>query len=203
MKPYLRSKPKRSVAGFTLIEVLVIIIIIGVLFAIAAPGWEAFLSRQRITSGREQVLQVLRQAQSEARTSRTARVVVFDVNPPNGVPRVTSAPFRSASTFPVPLNSVSNWKALGSGDTPSNALRMRTNINNQIVFDGNGAVAQSSNLLNIPVNQFAALPNSSEPGFAVTVSSGRVPAAQTDTRRCVIVQTLLGSTRLAEGANCP
>jgi Tfp pilus assembly protein FimT len=203
MKPYLRSKPKRPVAGFTLIEVLVIIIIIGILFAIAAPGWEAFLSRQRISSGREQVLQVLRQAQSEARTTRTPRVVVFDVNPSNGIPRVAYARFSSASAYPVPLNSVSNWKSLGN-DIPSNALRMRTNTTaNQIVFDGNGAVALPTSLVNVPANQFAALPNSSEQGFAVTVSSGRVPAAQTDTRRCVIVQTLLGSTRLAEGANCP
>ncbi|UBF24496.1 prepilin-type N-terminal cleavage/methylation domain-containing protein [Kovacikia minuta CCNUW1] len=188
-----RIRSKRSTAGFTLLEVLVVIIVIGILFAIAAPGWESFLSRQRVNSAREQVLQTIRQAQSQARSTRTARVVYFDPN--NGAPRVASAPFQRGGSLLAAPTSLSGWKTLGGDSLPQNALRMATftgkppvaNANNQLVFDGNGAVAQPPN---IAANQ--TLP------FYVTVSRGGTTAPGTN--RCVRVDTLLGATRLEEGA---
>jgi len=39
-----------SESGFTLIEVLVVVIIVGILGSIAAPGWLSFLERQRANS---------------------------------------------------------------------------------------------------------------------------------------------------------
>ena len=193
------SRFNHSTAGFTLLEVLLVIILIGIIFAIASPGWDAFLSRQRVSTGREQVLQVIRQAQSEARTTRSPRVVAFDPSPASGVPRVGYASFPSASTFPVPLNSISNWKSLGGDSVQRGALVMRTNsARNQLVFDSEGNVAQAPI---VTTSQFGTLPNSTDPGFGITVARGNAPG--NGTNRCVIVNTLLGATRLAEGANCP
>lgn len=196
-----RRRSNRSIAGFTLIEMLLIIIIIGILFAIAAPGWDTLLSRQRVSSAREQVLQVIRQAQSEARTTRAFRAVVFDNNSPDGVPRVATLPLSvSPNAYPINATTVTNWRSLAGSGTPSGAIRLTTNnSNNQIVFDGNGAVAQGSAVDNL--NQFNTIPSSTDRAFAVTIARGGTTGNAT--KRCVLVTTLLGATRLEEGANCP
>jgi prepilin-type N-terminal cleavage/methylation domain-containing protein len=76
------SKVNQATAGFTLIEVLVVVIIIAVLMSIAAPGWLAFANRQRVNTVRDGVLQTLRQAQSQA-TQRRDRQTVSIVDDPN------------------------------------------------------------------------------------------------------------------------
>ncbi len=190
-----RIRPKHSAAGFTLLEVLVVIIVIGILFAIAAPGWESFLSRQRVNTAREQVLQTIRQAQSTARSTRTPRVVYFDST--TGYPRVASAPFQRGASLNLTAGNFTNWKSLAAENTQSGMIRVNVYTgaplaasgNNQIVFDGNGAVAQAPTIAGTQT-----LP------FVVTVARGGTTASGTN--RCVLVTTLLGATQLAEGATC-
>lgn len=190
MKKRLRHKP-RSTSGFTLIEVLVVIIIIGILFAIAAPGWDTFLSRQRVSAAREQILQVIRQTQSEARTTRSPRVVAFDFTP-GSIPRVGSAPYRTGT---APESNVTNWLTLGNGELNPNSIRLASTAK-AIVFDSNGAVAVPPLVSD---NQFkTTLPNQPTTGFVITVARGNVTSQATD--RCIIINTLLGGLTQGEGA---
>lgn len=58
---------EHSTKGFTLLELLVALVMIGVLAAIAAPAWQAFLNRQRLNTAQNQVMEVLKQAQQSAK----------------------------------------------------------------------------------------------------------------------------------------
>jgi len=73
-----RRRPRSG--GFTLIEVLVVIIIAAVLAGIAAPGWLAFLNRQRVTAVKSDLVQTLKKAQSDA-IQRRQEVAVEIVTP--------------------------------------------------------------------------------------------------------------------------
>jgi prepilin-type N-terminal cleavage/methylation domain-containing protein len=53
-------------AGYTLIELIVIVMIIGVLFAIVAPAWAGFVNNQRLKVGNEQVFRAMEEAKSNA-----------------------------------------------------------------------------------------------------------------------------------------
>ena len=63
--------------GFTLIELLVIVIIIGILGSIMAPGWLAFLNRQRINAVREEVRSTLEEAKTKSQQRSAAYNVTF------------------------------------------------------------------------------------------------------------------------------
>jgi len=203
MKAWMRRlNRRRAIAGFTLLEILVVLIIIGVLVAIAAPSWSALLNRQRVNVVRDEVSQVIRQAQAEAKRTKLARVVALDTTSANA-PRIAAqrqplgTDERTAPLLVSPLTQIGFWQPLGQGEAgkqvilethPSTAL-------GQIVFDAKGAVdpvsvtaAQSATIGGRPYL------------FAVNV---RPKGTASGANRCLIVDTLLGATRTAEGTDCP
>jgi prepilin-type N-terminal cleavage/methylation domain-containing protein len=78
LKPDSKLQFRRSQnQGFTLLENLVVVMMIGVLFAIAAPSWIAFLNAQRLNAAQSQVFEILRKAQSTAKLKRINQQVGF------------------------------------------------------------------------------------------------------------------------------
>jgi prepilin-type N-terminal cleavage/methylation domain-containing protein len=86
MKRLLYRNPKAQTAGFTLIEMLVVVIMAAILAAIAAPSWLAYLNRQRVNAVQSDLLQTLKTAQQEAIQRR--ETVDFAVTN-NAIPTVT------------------------------------------------------------------------------------------------------------------
>jgi len=61
-----QQRPTQGEAGFTLTELGVIVVIVGVLAAIATPGLLGFLNLQRLRVAQSRLTQVIREAQERA-----------------------------------------------------------------------------------------------------------------------------------------
>jgi prepilin-type N-terminal cleavage/methylation domain-containing protein len=193
---------RQSTAGFTLIETLVVVIMIGVLFAIAAPGWLTFINRQRLGTANEQILQTLRTAQAEAKRTQTYREARFDVTA--DPPRVAVLPLTSSTSGTggqavqtlgrIPDAQVNQWETLGQGNVRSGILTFATsnNPNNYIIFSPDGSVtSRTQNTTNPDITD--ATP------FTVTLALRNAPSV----KRCVSIRTLLGAVNQKSDADCP
>lgn len=171
----------RSTEGFTILEALVVVIIVAVLAAIAAPGWLAFMDRQRMNSVRSDLLETLRRVQSDARQNRTPKVVIVDTAAPIPTLRVGDRGATLATGAPIQL---------GNANIKENYLQLSTEASTasgwdatvtSVTFDYEGIVDSGAD--DIP--------------FVITIS----PTAS-GAQRCVVVANLLGSLKTLNGDAC-
>ncbi|MDY7022696.1 MAG: type II secretion system protein [Cyanobacteriota bacterium] len=176
-KSTLRSaRSPSSESGFSLIELAVIVVIIGVFSAIAAPAWNAFVTRQRIRAVNNQVLQALQTAQAEAKRNKENITVTFD--------NTEDPPEYQIETQPTQTIDL-------EGEVPEGEIQLET-----LDGDGNPANEVTFNYLGSVINKDN--PDSPPPlPFKVIVSP--FDSTNSPSQRCVIVQTLLGAMRTAEG----
>lgn len=168
-----RLHKERSTSGFTLIEMLVVVIIIGVLFSIAAPSWLSLTYRQRVNKANDQLLQAIRTTQNEAKRQRREYEIAF--NTAADPPQVAIRP-RGATGGTI--------QVLGDGEISRGTLRMQSSVG-QIVFGPTGGLVATRN------------PNPPISITLVTQSTGTG-----NPKRCVIVETLLGATRVGSNNEC-
>lgn len=66
----MRYNGTRGPAGFTLLETLTVVVIVGILMAIASITWLSFLNRWRLDAGQDQIYHIMRMAQSKAKNEK-------------------------------------------------------------------------------------------------------------------------------------
>jgi prepilin-type N-terminal cleavage/methylation domain-containing protein len=201
------NRPKDQPSGYTLIELLVIIVIVGVLAGIAAPSWLSWRNTQWLGTARGQLAEAIRKAQSEAKLKKVGYGVVFDNGRDGRFGNSGRVRYAIVPTS-VALANVTNWTPVGGGNIPASGVTLRTSTISvtrtnaagarvttdepRIVFDTYGSLAVD--------NRSARAENSEL--FVAQISIGRNADPQRSARRCVIVTSLLGSMRDAESSNC-
>lgn len=171
----------RSSTGFTMIELLVVIVIASTLALIAAPGWLSFVNSRRAEAGREQIFQFLRQAQSQAMRNRQVQVVDF-VTPANGLPIVRVAGVEQSIDAQVPNNPDEDMFGIEvlNGDTTG----CSGDATGCVIFNDRGNLQRQ---------------DLGEEGVKIVLTS---PKDNEGSKRCVVINSLLGSMRKANGEDC-
>ena len=175
-----KTASRKSDGGFTILELIVIVLVLGLLSSIAAPSWLGFINRQRARTVNDRVFQSLRLAQSEAK--RTKRDITVTFSAPSVDPPTV--------TFDPPLATGGSTQTLDAGgEIKPGTIALRQNApGNSIVFDYLGNVSElPPDPVNLNVRRFVA-----------TVSPVNGGGKQ-----CAIVETIIGGMRTAEGNDCP
>ena len=117
-------------AGFTLLEVLIVVLLVGILAGIAAPSWLAFVNCRRVSAVQDRISQEIRNTQSEAKKNKGSYSIsfrTFNQSPQVAIYRVGSSPI---------------WNNLGQdlGISPGQVLIYTNAPNNTVTFDYLGTV---------------------------------------------------------------
>ena len=163
---------KNGTAGFTLLEMLVVVIMVGILAAIAAPNWLALMNRQRAATARDHLFQTLRTVQSDAKVRNIAKTITFD---PTAVPPT------------IQYNNLT--EPLGQGEIKPDVVGLEILVNGtptvapvSITFDSRGGIVESQ-ANDLPITLTATVKN-------------------TTVKRCVAVETLIGNMRDGKDTEC-
>ncbi|MEQ9238783.1 pilus assembly FimT family protein [Coleofasciculus sp. E2-BRE-01] len=184
---------------------------IAILSAIAAPGWLAFVNRQRVAKVSDAVFSAMQEAQREAKRTKLSYSVSFREK--DGVPQVATH-----RTFDEDRNLIINdiatqdeaWKRVGEGlEIKANQVLLCSNVGTDfnkegsltcdlstprtITFDylGNLAETATGDEAHTPLIVTAGIPQSNN-------SSDVIDA----TKRCVQVKTLIGSMQVGQEDEC-
>jgi prepilin-type N-terminal cleavage/methylation domain-containing protein len=206
--------------GFTVLEVLIVVFMIGILSAIVAPSWLAFVNRQRLNKASDAVVSVIRQTQAEAKNKKLNYSVSFRVNSTSNVPEYIiyqGTPPATITTTTVPSSSntsSSGWTTLGNDlRLQSREVFLYTNLTSLTAY--NTIIATPSNIVTtatgtgtITFDYLGVLANKSsgaatDAPLKVMVSTPQSSSnVASNLKRCVIIETVIGGMRTAKDTNC-
>ena len=170
--------------GFTLVEILAVVVLIGIVAGIAIPSWLKFLTTRRINRAQRDTLNIMRDAQAKAQKEKRDWSACFrDENGQVEWTLLAGDQRRAAGNCD---GGNLGWQPLGKSDadkveidTSESTLALNGSGDYTIAFNFRGQV---------------------DPPFGrVTFQPRR---NNSPARRCVVVSTLLGVLRLDEDGDC-
>jgi prepilin-type N-terminal cleavage/methylation domain-containing protein len=165
---------KNSQAGMSLVEILVVIVIMGIFAAIAAPNWFNFLHQQKLSKVNENVQLLMAQTQNQAQREKLIYTIEFQTNSNNQLQ------YKIYQGLPSTSNT-NAWQTIS--DQPEKMTVSLADGKN-ISFNSNGTINSGGELA---VNE----------KILLSLANFNPPS-----KRCVIVQTLLGSLSTGKNTEC-
>lgn len=193
-------KGTREQAGFTLVEMLIVIVIIGVLGSIAVVTWQGFFERQRLVQSSDRLFRTLQSTRETAKY----RHLPWQVSIRQGANRVEFAAHPADPDHFIPMavwEDAQSWESLTSGvriDLANDQGNNETTIaheamENQTVwrflFNHQGCPVKQIHNSCADVVELGRLGLRSEGG-------GDGPQVL---RRCILLSTVLGTMRQGRG----
>lgn len=208
--PFRKQSLFQTNAGFTLIELVAVTLLVGILSAIAAPSWLTFTNQRRVNAANDAVLRAIQTAQQEAKRTKLSYSVSFKTeNTAQGkIPQVAIYPTPATGATGTPPK----WENLGKDlGLRSAQVLLGTNLTAENTVDSSLNYGANT-LQTITFNYLGNLPpapatnlGSNSQGLIVTVAvpeSNNSTKVLDTTRRCVKVKTLLGALQIGRGDEC-
>ena len=195
---YFIGKPlPLSSAGYTLLELIIMVAMMGILSAIAAPAWSSFVERQQLNSAQNQVYRAMQDAKNNATRDKITWQVSFRQIRLNEKDVVQWSIHPAESGKFIPFSVINNnalWHNLDPNvliDTiKNNKGKYETSLTKQTTA---GPWRVQYNYYGCPVSQV-----NDECGQTSLTALGRITLRSksgSKLRRCMITSTLLGAMR--------
>jgi len=182
-----KQKPIPSaLAGYTVLELILVMIIVGVMSAIAAPGWLRFVNVQRLNTAQSQIYQAMHAAKSNALLEkRTWQVSIREVNE-----QVQWAVHQADTDFIPPGV---QWHNLNQ------EIQVDMEKNDQDVYETTLDSPGRKTITGPWRVQFNYKGNTNGQLGQITL----IPKDNSQIQRCVYVSTLIGTLRMGEDNDKP
>jgi prepilin-type N-terminal cleavage/methylation domain-containing protein len=170
---------RKSNSGFTLVEMLAVVIILGVIAAVAVPNLLGWFNRNRVNEAMRQVEGALKEAQKQA--IRTGKRCTIDIEPTSFT--IDVKPSTNISISSTQKDCLLSTRILNSSIALASNLES-SNIT-KVTFSGKGNIT-----IDDPVNP---------PVLVVSIPDG------TDLKKCVVIENFLGVIRTGkyDGSGIP
>lgn len=204
----------KSTRGFTLLEVLVVIVMVGIFSAIAAPSWLSFVNRQQLNKANDTVLAALREAQREAKNRKLSYNISFRTD--HNKPQI--AIYRANRPLDTQPLTNRDWRNLGrDSGVKTEKFLLGTNLEGSNTKNTGNTISYGAEFNNTPsetppqtitFNYQGILETadgtSSDTGLKVVLAIPKpdTPTEASDVKRCVILETLIGGIRTAKDEDC-
>lgn len=187
----LKGRSATPAAGFTAIELLTIVLVLGIVSAIAAPSWLMFINNYRVKSSVDRAYSAMETARSNAKRDKIAWQATF-----KEVGKTVQVAVHKSDITPAQLPA-GEWKSLEP------EIQIKEDETTFLIVDETNQERQKGTIRRVMFNYQGCPVSRSNHECTLTSirAKGTLTLSHPDLKngdRCVIISTLLGHKRIAQ-----